>query len=193
MRKLIEMVEFSLMYHPRYKHSVGVMKMAIKLNEIHNLNVDNDAIKLASLLHDVTKTNTNEDNLSIIEKCLNDIIDDELLDSPSIWHAFSGMVVARDQYHIVNEDVLNAIYYHTTGRPNMSNLEKLIFLSDYIEMNRIGKNFEDIRLIAYKNIDQAIISMYENQFEYLENNNRSIYKLSKLAYEYYKKEINDDR
>ena len=49
MRKLIEMVEFSLMYHPRYKHSVGVMKMAIKLNEIHNLNVSELRILLLEI------------------------------------------------------------------------------------------------------------------------------------------------
>lgn len=193
MRKLIDMVEQSLMYHPRFKHSVGVMKMALKLNEMHSLNVDSDAIKLAALLHDITKTNTDDENLELIKTHMPNILDEDLLSSPSIWHAFTGKIIARDNYHIINEDILNAIFYHTTGRPNMSNLEKLIFLSDYIELGRIGKNFEDIREIAYKDINQAIISMYENQFEYLNSKQVKIYPLSKLAYEYYKKENVDDR
>ena len=167
MRKLIDMVEQSLMYHPRFRHSVGVMKMALKLNEIHCLNVD--------------------ENLEILKTNVPEMIDENLLSSPSIWHAFTGKFIARDNYHIINDDILNAIFYHTTGRPNMSNLEKLIFLSDYIELGRVGKNFEDIREIAYKDINQAIISMYENQFEYLNSKNVMIYPLSKLAYEYYKK------
>ena len=187
MRKLIDMVEQSLMYHPRFRHSVGVMKMALKLNEIHCLNVEEDAIKLSALLHDVTKNNTDDENLDILKTNAPEMIDENLLSSPSIWHAFTGKFVARDNYHIINEDILNAIFYHTTGRPNMSNLEKLIFLSDYIELGRIGKNFEEIREIAYKDINQAIISMYENQFEYLNSKNVMIYPLSKLAYEYYKK------
>ena len=187
MRKFIEMIDTSLMYHPRYKHSYGVMKMAIKLNDIHRLGVEEDVIRIAALLHDVTKTNSDQENLGIINKYLPEIIDYELLESPSIWHAFTGMIVARDNYHIINEDILNAIYYHTTGRPQMSNLEKLIFLSDYVEMGRIGDNFEKIRLVAYENIDKAIILMYENQFDYLAKTNRNVYKLSKIAYDYYKK------
>lgn len=190
MKKIINQIEFSLMMHPRYLHSRGVMKMALKLNEQYNLKVEEDKIILASLLHDVTKNYSNEENLEILNKYYENNVDNDLLLSPAIWHAITGMVIANEKYHIIEEDILNAIKFHTTGRPKMSNLEKLIFLSDFIEEGRQGKHYEEVRELAKKNLEVAIVKMYENEFNYIQKTNQHIFPLSLKAYEYYKKEVN---
>lgn len=181
--------EEELKNHPRYVHSVGVMEMALKLNEYYNLKVDNNKIREASLLHDITKNLSNEENLEILEKYLPKMITRELLNVPLIWHSFTGAVVAKIKYHINDEEVLKAIFYHTTGHKNMTNLEKLIFLSDYIELGRIGDYFEKVRKIAFESLDRAIVVMLEEQFKYLNAKKSDIYSLSIETYNYYKEVI----
>lgn len=183
------MNEEELKKHPRYVHSVGVMEMALKLNEYYHLNVDNNKIREASLLHDITKNLSDEENLEILEIYLPKMITKELLAVPPIWHSFTGAIVARIKYHINDEEVLKAIFYHTTGRENMTNLEKLIFLSDYIELGRVGEYFEKVRKIAFENLDKAIVVMLEEQFKYLNAKNSDIYPLSIETYNYYKEVI----
>ena len=78
-----------------------------------------------------------------------------------LLHGKVGAYIARADYGIEDEDILNAIFYHTTGRSNMSKLEKLIFLCDYTEEGRTGENFEKIRNLSYKSIDLAILKMLE--------------------------------
>lgn len=193
MRKLIETIEFSLMLHPRYKHSKGVIDMAKRLNAQYHLGINEDKITLAGLLHDVTKNYSNEEQLEILNDFYHYKIDDELLSCPSIWHAVTARVVSEKRYHLIDEEILNAIMYHTTGRPKMGDLEKLIFLCDYIEEGRTGHYFEDVRHVALeKGICEAIVQMYENVFLYLKSQNQNIYSLSLKAYEYYKKEVKND-
>ncbi len=184
--------EEELKNHPRYAHSVGVMEMALKLNEYYHLKVDNNKIREASLLHDITKNLSNEENFELLELYLPKMITKELLDVPSIWHAFTGAVVAKIKYHINDEEVLKAIFYHTTGHKKMTNLEKLIFLSDYIELGRVGDYFEKVRKIAFENLDEAIVIMLEEQFKYLKAKNSDIYPLSIETYNYYKEVIKND-
>ena len=114
--------EEELKKHPRYAHSVGVMEMALKLNDYYHLNVDNNKIREASLLHDITKNLSDEENLEILEIYLPKMITKELLAVPPIWHSFTGAVIAEIKYHINDEEVLKAIFYHTTGHENMTNL-----------------------------------------------------------------------
>ena len=181
-----EDIQTSLLLHPRFKHSLGVMKMALKLNEIHQLNVDEEKIKFASLLHDVTKTMDIDEQIELILTSYPEVVNEELYKSLPVVHSFSGSVIAKYQYNILDLDILNAIFYHTTGRKEMSNLEKLIFLSDYIEEGRSGENFSEVREIAYNNIDEAILRMYELNFKYLESKKTHIHSFSIEAYEYYK-------
>ncbi len=193
MRKMIEQIEFSLMLHPCFIHSKGVIEIAKELNKKYHLEVDEDKITLAGLLHDVTKNYDEDSQLAILNKFYHNQIDDDLLLSPAIWHAITGRVIAEEQYHIIETDILNAIMYHTTGRPKMSHLELLIFLADFIERGRVGAHYEEVRKIAFeKGINHAIVKMYENEFEYIKRTNQHIYPLSIASYEYYKKEVEND-
>ena len=182
----IEDVKVSLMLHPRFNHSIGVMKMALKLNAMHRLGIDEDKIKIASLLHDIAKNIDVNEQIELLLSCVPEVVTKELYDSLPVIHAFCGKVIAKYQYNIEDEEILDAIFYHTTGRSAMSNLEKLIFLSDYTEEGRIGENFEQVRSVSYKSIDEAIVKMLEQNFEYIKSKNMHIHSLSLDAYNYYK-------
>lgn len=188
----VSKLQDSLQNHPRYAHSVGVMTMALKLNQLHHLNVEPDDIKLAALLHDIAKPYEPSQSLHILETFYTKLLSPEeyemILKFPAIWHAYVGAIVIQQEYGIENMNVIEAIKYHTTGRAQMSNLEKLIFLSDYIEEGRKGAHFEEARKTAYLDIDQAIIKMYEYEFAYLKGNNNEICPLGLSAYRYYKGE-----
>jgi len=174
-----------LKHHPRYLHSKGVVETALELNSYYLLNEDHERIKISGMLHDITKNYSNDEQLEILKK-MYDVIPLDLLKAPSIFHAFTGSYIARTKYNILDEDILNAIFYHTTGRPKMTNLEKLIFLSDFIEPSRIGECFDEVRKLAFVDIDKAITKMYEEEFKFINKNGGFIYALSLNAYNYYK-------
>ena len=113
-----------------------------------------------------------------------------LLEYPSIWHSFVGKIVAREKYGIIDDRILNAICYHTTGRPNMTNLEKIIFISDYVEeKTRVGECFEVARKAANKNLNDAIVVIIEQTIAYLKKNNKPVYQLTEETYQFYLKEV----
>lgn len=166
--------------------------MALKLNEYYKYNIDENKIKLAALLHDITKPFSDDANLQILKEHFPNLINEKLLTSPQIWHSFTGSAYIKSELGICDQDILNAVFYHTTGRKNMTPLEKIIFISDYIEMGRRGEHFEKVRVLAFQNIDLAIVVMLEEQFAYLESKNLPIYSLSIQTYKYYKEEVKNN-
>jgi predicted HD superfamily hydrolase involved in NAD metabolism len=103
-----------------------------------------------------------------------------------LLHAKVGAVYAVEKYGITDEDVLNAITYHTTGRPAMSQLEKIVYVADYIEPNRKPIPLLDkVREIAYQDIDEAIILILDRTLEYLNEKCSLIDPLTKETYDYY--------
>ena len=172
--------------HPRFIHSLGVANMAIKLSRLHNLKISNTKIVTAALLHDITKEMNIDEQIELLKKYKPEFVSDELMLSLPVIHAFSGSVIAKLKYEVDDEDILNAICYHTTGRSNMSDLEKIIFLADYTEKGRNGKHFEIIRTLSYESIDNAIVKMFELNFEHIKSKNMHIHSLSNEAYKYYK-------
>ena len=109
---------------PRFTHSLGVANMAIKLSRLHNLKISNRKIVTAALLHDITKEMNIDEQIELLKKYKPEFVSDELMLSLPVIHAFSGSVIAKLKYEVDDEDILNAICYHTTGRSNMSDLEK---------------------------------------------------------------------
>ena len=95
-----------------------------------------------------------------------------------------------NKYGIIDDRILNAICYHTTGRPNMTNLEKIIFISDYVEeKTRVGECFEVARKAANKNLNDAIVVIIEQTIAYLKKNNKPVYQLTEETYQFYLKEV----
>lgn len=138
----------------RYEHSIRVMDTSIKLAKYYGCNVDKAA--LAGLLHDCGKLQGKINLLKIAYKF--DIILDNVIEhNEELIHGPLGEVLANRIYSIDDEAILNAIGSHTTGRENMSLLEKIVYLADVIEPGRKFEGVAEIRDLAYKNINKSIL------------------------------------
>merc|ERR1711879_188646 len=132
----------------RYKHVMGVTETGLELAEIYG--VDKEKVKLAALMHDYTKYYSSKKQKKLIKKHFDN--PETIIDGfpDTLYHAFTASVVANEKYDIDDQDVLMAIMHHTVGRPNMSMLEKIIFISDYIEPNRDYDSCKKVRKIVLK-------------------------------------------
>ena len=136
----------------RFAHSLGVRDMAVHLAKLYG--ADEKKAEIAGLLHDNAK---NMDN--IYERCL-DLeveLDEFEMRNPALVHAKLGAETAKCEFGISDIEIISAIRWHTIGRENMSLLEKIIFVADLTEP---GRNFPDvieIRKIAEKDIDKALL------------------------------------
>ena len=138
----------------RFNHSLNVAKAAVELAKHYGADIE-DA-EIAGILHDSCKELPNDEMLQII----NDggiILGDCEKHSSKLWHSIAGSCYARDVLKIDNQDIINAIKYHTTGRANMSLLEKIIFTADYISEERNFDGVDIMRKKAFVDIDDAML------------------------------------
>lgn len=138
----------------RFKHSLGVMETAVKLASLYG--VDEKKAELAGLLHDCAREMKVEEILKICQK-KNITIDNICAMQPKLLHGPVGTVVAREEYGIEDEEILSAIYCHTTGRKDMSALDKIIFLADYIEPGRDFSGIEKVREAVFEDLDNGMV------------------------------------
>ena len=164
--------------------AMGVAKEAAKMAEKYG--VDKDKAYLAGLVHDCAKDYSGKDKLRMCEK-LGVELDNIMINQSDLTHSFLGAVLAKDMFGIEDEDILNAVRYHTTGRKNMSVLEKIVYLADAIEPGRAYfEGLDELRELAYEDLDKAMAFSLEHTISYNEKKNRLIHPLSKEALEYYK-------
>lgn len=167
----------------RYQHTLGVMFTAASM--AMRFNVDIQKAMLAGLLHDCGKFCSPKDQIKFCDKLGLELTDIER-EIPPIIHARLGACLAKKEYGVEDEDVLNAILHHTTGRPRMSILEKIIFLADYIEPGRkMIPGLEEVRRLSFTDIDAAVRMCAHNTLDYLEKTGRSINPLTEQTYLYY--------
>lgn len=172
----------------RFEHTLGVAYTATALAMKNNISLK-DA-EIAGLLHDCAKCIDDKEKIKICEKNHINITDIER-ENPYLLHAKVGHFIAKSTYQIENEDILNAILNHTTGRPEMSLLEKIIFISDYIEPTRKdAPNLSHLRQLAFENIDLTLLKILEDTLTYLHNQNKTLDPMTQITYDYYKKELN---
>jgi predicted HD superfamily hydrolase involved in NAD metabolism len=175
--------------HPRFLHSVGVAETALKLNDHYSLGLDESKVYLAGLLHDCAKLDSKDKQWELAQKSLQKQNElkrlDELKKAVGVWHGFAGEIVAEEDFGITDSEILLAIRYHTTGRRDMTPLEKIIFVSDYIEPNRVGKNFDEVRKITFDNLDEGIKKSLEETIHYLESHEYYVYYLTFDTYHQY--------
>lgn len=168
----------------RYSHTIGVMYTAAALAMRYN--EDMNKAMLAGLLHDCAKQLSLEDMLDL---CANQniLLSDFEKNSPELLHSKAGAVLAKTKYNVADSDILEAISYHTTGRPNMSTLDKIIFLADYIEPNRkIIPGLEVTRTLTFTNLDSGLLSALEHSLDYLKSKQIDIDTMTIQTYQYYK-------
>ena len=160
--ELVAYVKTRLGDSQRFKHTLMVVDTAKKLAAINGADVQK--AEIAALLHDVTKHETPEFHKTCIASFFGP---EEYRKWPEpIWHALSAVVVAKQDLMIDDVDILAAIQYHTSGRPNMSLLEKIIFVADFIEPTRPFDNHEYYDL-AMNNLDKSVAVILKSLHHYL--------------------------
>ena len=170
----------------RYEHSLGVAYTAASLAFIYN--EDPLRAELAGILHDCAKNYSNETLISLCERDGIELSAEELA-SPQVIHARYGSLLAHEQYDISDDEILNAIRFHTTGRPHMTMLEKIIFVSDYIEpLRNEAPNLSELRKLAFRDIDECVYRILSQTVEYLSDMNALIVPDTLAAFEWYKNE-----
>lgn len=168
----------------RYEHTLSVAYTASNLAACYGENIDHALI--AGLLHDCAKCLPDDKLLSICEKQHMQISQEEYK-KPSLLHAKVGSYLAEKKYHIVNRDILNAIHNHTTGRPDMSLLEKIIFVADYMEPGRRqAPRLEQVRRMAFADLDKAVLMILEDTLKYLQASGSVVEQTTQVTYQYYK-------
>ncbi len=172
-----------IMDEKRYEHTLGVAYTSADLAACHG--EDPEKALIAGLLHDNAKCMTNEKRLSICKKHDLPVSEFEKA-NPFLLHAKVGAFRAEDKYGITDQDILNAIRSHTTGRPGMSRLEKIVFIADYIEPGRThSKRLPELRKLAFADLDQALIEILRDTLNYLSTKVDNIDPQTKETYDYY--------
>jgi predicted HD superfamily hydrolase involved in NAD metabolism len=173
----------------REKHVSGVVSAAEMIRSEVFPHVSKEDVYTAAFYHDCTK---NEEQISLLKEYGIEPTDD-LLRSPAVMHAFTG--AERLKREGKNESVVNAVRYHTTGRPNMTEIEKIIFIADYIEENREYESCKNARKEylqsekTNKSIDKLVYGILKNTIDHLKEKKVYIHPLTLEAMEYY----NDER
>ncbi len=167
----------------RYVHTLGVAYTATALAMRHGASIEN--AELAGLLHDCAKCLDDDKKLAICEKHNISVTEVEQR-NPFLLHAKVGSFLAMKKYKVHDTDVINAILNHTTGRPGMSLLEKIVFVADYIEPGRKkAPDLAEVRQMAFMNLDGAVLKILKDTLAYLESNPGEIDNVTRKTYEYY--------
>jgi predicted HD superfamily hydrolase involved in NAD metabolism len=178
--QLIEMVS-GQMPEKRWMHTLGVMQTAVELAEKYGA----DPVKadLAAILHDVAKYWPVEQMRAVIEESSES--NKELLQhDKQLWHSEAGFIIARKDYGVEDAEVLNAIRWHTSGREDMSLLDKVVCLADYIEPGRDFPNVNKIRELAQHSLEEALVAGFDSTISLLLTQRKVIYPLTVLSRNY---------
>lgn len=173
----------------RYQHTLGVAYTAVAMAMRYNPDTSNaEFIKraeIAGLLHDCAKCMDNDKKIKICEK--NNIpCSDFEISHPYLLHGKVGAYIAKNKFNILDEDILQAITWHTTGRPEMSLLEEIIFIADYIEPSRNPiPELDVIRQLAFIDIDKAMEKILSNTLKFLEKKGNPMDKMTQITYDSY--------
>ncbi len=173
----------------RYRHSIGVQYTAVMLAMRYGEDLQRAA--LAGLLHDCAKS---LDDDEMLKECTRHEIkcNDVERAQPYLLHAKLGACYAEKKYHVDDPEILSAIRYHTTGRAGMSQLEKIIFVADFIEPHRkMLSVLPAIRQTAFQDLDEAVYKILDSTISYLDDPNAEKKKKKEIephtleAYQYY--------
>ena len=137
----------------RYEHSLNVAKRAAVLAEKYG--ADAEKARFAGLIHDICKGIPQEEQLTIIEK-EGITLDEDTKKSPALWHSIAGAIYCEHELCVTDKDVLNAVRYHTSGRGNMSILEKVVYMADLTSAERNYPDVEYTRNLTDKSLDEGI-------------------------------------
>lgn len=168
----------------RFEHTLAVAYTAASLAMVHE--EDSQKALIAGMLHDCAKCLEAKKLISICRKNNLEMTETELKNPSALLHAKVGCFLAEEKYDITDTDILNAIKYHTTGRPEMSRLEKILYIADYMEPGRKhAANLVQIRKMAYLDLDKTLLKILEDTLAYLQTTENQIDDMTLKTYQYY--------
>ncbi len=156
-----------LLSSQRIAHTAGCEHEAVQLAKLWGEDPEKAAV--AGILHDSTKNLSYDEQLILCDK-YGIILDNAQRENPKLLHAITGAALAKDRFG-VSEEISQAIRWHTTGKPDMNTLEKIIYLADYIEPTRDFEGVERLRELAYEDLDAALALGLEMSLEELRRQN----------------------
>ena len=169
----------------RYKHTIGVMYTAASLAMRYE--EDLHLAMVAGLLHDCAKCIPNDEKVKMCEEH-GIVLTKTELSNKALIHPKLGAYLAKEEYGIDDQKILEAIKWHTTGHPDMDLIEKIIFIADYIEPGRNeAPHLTSIRKTAFEDIDEAMYIILKDTLDYLKTRNGVIDPMTEETYNYYKK------
>lgn len=184
--KIKKQVKRKLSDH-RFEHTIGVTYTAAALAMRYE--VDLNQAMTAGLLHDCAKYMSEEELLKNCERYKIEVTNTEKL-NPALLHAKVGAVLADKKYRVHDKEIQSAILHHTTGKPDMALLDKIIFVADYIEPHRQPlPNLDEIRKQAFVNIDKTLIMILKATLDYLKSMQHEIDDSTQKTYDYYVESI----
>lgn len=155
-RELLEDFIRTNLKESRYRHSMGVEEMAVRLARLHGADVDKAAF--AGRYHDLAKNFDTETMDAYIRKY---DLPEYLLGNNALAHSKVGAAILEHEFGVTDEQILDAVRYHTTARKEMTLLEELIFVADVVEDNRTYSDLDYYQDLAYRDLDQACLEILE--------------------------------
>lgn len=168
----------------RYEHSLSVSFTCMNLAMRYGYDIDK--AELAGLMHDCGKRFTDE---IILKKCINHkiLVTDAEQKALPVLHAKYGAWLAENKYGIEDPEIISAIACHTTGKADMSVLDKIVYIADYIEPRRYkADNLPQMRKLAYEDLDKTMYEILKSTLEYLAKKGAVADPMTATAYEYFR-------
>lgn len=188
-RKEIEKYVKSHLSDKRWNHTVNVVSEAEKLCQMYG--GDMEKCVTAAIFHDVVKELPNEELNALVRKFG---FDEKYIDSPNLSHGKIAAALLKHEWGIDDEDIINAVSYHTTGRAGMSKTEKIVFIADAIEPTRVYNGVEAIRKATYEDLDKGCLKSLTDTVEHLKEKGVSYIDEDTLrAREWFEEQIDDFR
>lgn len=158
----------------RFKHTMAVVDMSIKLSKIYKADIEK--CKIAALLHDVCKEMDVEEMKKICREYFKEDLSEEDLENSEILHSFVASYWVKKNLGIEDSEILAAIKNHTLGNKNMSLVEKIVYIADAIEIGRTYPGVDEIRTLTFKDLDRGILLEIQKKERYLKNIGKKSHK-----------------
>ena len=164
----------------RWTHTKNVKKMAVKL--ARRWGTDPEKAAMAAILHDSAKELPKQELLQIFAD--NAIIAENAPARPSpVWHGIAAAILAETQWGITDPEILSAIRCHTTGKPGMSKLDKIIYLADMTSAERDWSGVNKLRKLERNDLDAAMLVALKQTNDFVLSQGKPLDPMSKAAYE----------
>ena len=184
--ELIRAVQKELKY-ARFIHTMGVAVTAASLAERYG--EDMQKAETAGILHDCAKY---MDVTKMESLCLKNGLELSEMErgNAALLHSKAGSILAKTKYGVPDPEICSAIRCHTTGRPAMTMLEKIIFIADYIEPGRDqAPHLQEIRSATFRDLDLALCMILKDTLDFLHESGKRIDPMTQKTYDYYKEQI----